>query len=60
MDLVLCEAAHCRLENAREYLSRAQTPKMVFHHIAPVNAELRKQDLPFETEYAWDGSEYWV
>ena len=60
VDLVLCEAAHCRLENAREYLSRAQTPKMVFHHIAPVNAELRKQDLPFETEYAWDGSEYWV
>ena len=58
VDMVFCEAAHCRLEDATEYISKAQTKKMVFHHIAPVNGDLRPQKLPFESEYAGDGSEY--
>ena len=60
LDLVFCEAAHCRLEDAGEYLARAHTKRMVFHHIGPRNAELRPQKLPFPSEYARDGSVYEV
>ncbi len=58
VDIVFCEAAHCRLEDAAPYLSKADTPRMVFYHIAPKNGDRKPQPLPFENSFAADGDVY--
>lgn len=62
-DLIVCEMAHCKLENAAEMLKKSNTKRMIINHYhVPQLAgyEEISKTFPFDISLAYDGLEVTV